>query len=127
MSDKYEIYVGDNIPATSLWVRRDGKEYPIYSNTRGNCSWYTHSINEYANTAQRGLSQAFVDYLAFTKYQADTGGFDPTAQPPENDPKWYEIEILNALGNPGFTKEQYELLEWAAEQSDWKPESKPDE
>lgn len=123
MTDKYALYVGDTINTVSLWVRRDGNEYPIYANTRGQTEWYTFDVDDYENCEQTSLSQAFIDYLAFLKYQHDTGGTDPSAFPPEADPEWYEIEIWNAIGQPGFTKEQYELLEWASEQSDWKPES----
>lgn len=119
--NKYDIYVGDNINTVSLWVRRDGKEYPIYANTRGQTEWYSHDADVYENTDTVGLSDAFIEWLAHLHkvreglYERE-GMFlakDVEQHEPDADPEWYEVEILNAINNPGMTPEQEELLEWA--------------
>jgi len=122
--NKYDIYVGDNINTVSLWVRRDGKEYPIYANTRGQCEWYSHDADVYENTDTVGLSDAFVEWLAHYHkvlnglYESDSMFLADRIEEnePETEPEWYEVEILNVINDPGMTPEQEELLAWAYEQ-----------
>jgi len=122
--EKYQIYTGENISTVSLWVRRDGKEYPIYANTRGQCEWYSHSTTVYENTAPTQLSETFVEWLAHL-YRVQNDLYDREGMflaqtyeqhEPEETPEWYETEILNHINQPGMTPEQEELLEWAYEQ-----------
>ena len=120
MSEKYAIYTGDTVRTVSLWVRRDGKEYPIYANTRGKSEWYTHDTEEYENTTPTELSDEFVEWLAHL-HRVRTGlvgAIEARETEPDADPEWYEVEILNAINQPGMTDEQAELLSWACEQVD---------
>jgi hypothetical protein len=122
--ERYQLYTGNNIQTVSLWVRRDGKEYPIYANTRGQCEWYSHRPDVYENTNPHSLSDTFVEWLAHF-YKVKEGLIDRDGMfladaaahaEPEQDPKWYETEILNHIDQPGMTPEQEELLEWAYQQ-----------
>jgi hypothetical protein len=126
MTDKYAIYTGNNITTVSLWIRRDGNEYPIYANTRGQTEWYSHDTDVYENTQSERLSNIMVEWLAHI-YRARNGLYDLDTDSmflaerqseieehaPDKKPVWYEVEILNAIDNPGMTPEQEELLKWA--------------
>lgn len=120
---KYAIYTGNTINTVSVWVRRGEKEYPIYANTRGRCEWYTFDTSEYENTEPTELSSEMLEWLAhFHRVREgliDTHGLPAKAiedDKPDVDPEWYEVEILNSIGDPEFTAEQVELLEWAYNQ-----------
>jgi len=117
----YAIYVGDAINTVSLWKRDGEKEYPIYANTRGQCEWYSTNPDVYENTETAELSDKFVEWLAHF-HRVKEGLVDVDSMyyakaveedRPEEEPRWFETEILNAIGNPGYTPEQEELLEWA--------------
>lgn len=123
MNDKYAIYVGDNIKTVSLWVRQEENEYPIYANTRGQCAWYSFRRDVYENAHPTELSETCKEWLAHF-HRIKSGLIENResmflrdvveADRPDNDPEaWYETEILNAIGEPGYTPEQEDLLEWA--------------
>lgn len=120
-NEPYALYVGDFHKTISLWKREDGKEYPIFANTRGQPEWYSISTDVYENTTPTNLSDEFVEWLAHF-YRARNGLLDSDSMfladmveedQPDEDPKWYEIEILNEIGKPDYTPEQEDLLEWA--------------
>jgi len=122
MSDeKYALYRGDKINTVSLWVRKDGREYPIYANTRGQCEWYSFDPDVSENTSASALSETFKEWLAhFYRVRhglIDTEGMFPAdayeQAEPETEPEWFETEILNHIDNSGMTPEQEALLEWA--------------
>lgn len=115
MSEKYQLYLGDKVKTVSLWVREGDNEYPIYANTRGQCSWYTHSVDEYENTSPNSLSNEFIEWLAELHCRI-TGVGETTVNRQLPDLDWYEVEIINSVGNPVLTEEQSELLAWAYEQ-----------
>lgn len=117
----YVIYTGDHVTTVSLWKREDGREYPIYANTRGQCEWYSTDPKVFENTSAEPLSETFIEWLAHY-YRVQHGLLDGEsmypqervqADQPDAEPVWYETEILNAIGEPGLTPEQEELLEWA--------------
>jgi len=118
---QYRIYVGENIGNTSFWMRTDETtEKPIMANTRGLTTWFSYKFDEYENTEPNELSNLCIEWLAHI-YRARNGLYDSGALPaikdnePDEEPVWYETEILNALNNPKTTTEQQELLEWAYE------------
>jgi len=121
MSEKYAIYLGDRINNISLWVREDGKEYPIFANTRGQGEWYSLNPDVYENTEPHSLSAEMKEWLAHI-HRVENGLIEHDgmfaakaieADAPDADPEWYETEIVNQIGEPGFTPEQEDLLEWA--------------
>jgi len=127
MSDKYALYIGDNIQTVSLWVRQNGKEYPIYANTRGQCEWYGFSTDEYENVHTETLSERAIEWLAHI-HRVQNGLLDTDSESmylagrvkadrPEADPEaWYERELLNHIGEPSLTEEQAKLCEWGYNQ-----------
>jgi len=112
MSEKYTMFVGDAIKTVSVFVRRDGREYPFYANTRGQCEWYTFSVDEYENVQQVGVSDELKAWLA--EYHARITSEGETHHG-EELPKieWHEKEFLNSIGKPEVTPEQFEMMEWA--------------
>ena len=126
MNEKYAIYTGDNITTVSLWVRKEGDEYPIYANTRGQCEWYSFDTDVSENTTATSLSEPMIEWLAHLHrarnglYELEMSTMLPASRraeiaehEPDEDPEWYEVEILNHIDKPGMTPEQEELLEWA--------------
>lgn len=117
MTEKYALYRGETVNTISLWVRRDGKEYPIYSNTRGQTVWFDFEQDVYENTDPHALSDALVEWLAeLHRRITGEGEMTPNLKMPERE--WYETELLNAIGNPSVTEEQSKLMEWAYEKVD---------
>jgi len=119
----YVIYLGDKIKTVGLWKREDGKEYPIYGNTRGASEWYSLDVGVYENTGVVELSDVFIEWLAHY-HRVENGLLESDSDSmflaehveedaPDENPRWFEVEILNAMGNPGYTPEQGELMEWA--------------
>jgi len=112
MTEKYTMFVGDAVKTVSVFARDDGREYPIYANTRGLTEWYTHEIDEYENCEQTGISDELKEWLA--EYHARiTGEGDMTENMDLPDLEWYEREFLNAIGEPVVTTEQFDMMEWA--------------
>lgn len=112
MSEKYTMFVGDAIKNVSVFVRKRDREYPIYANTRGECEWYTFTIDDYENVQQVGISLALKHWLA--EFHARITGEGDTHRNSElPDLEWYETEFLNAIGEPVVTDEQFEMMEWA--------------
>jgi len=120
MTDKYVLYTGDELTTVSLWVREGGKEYPIYANTRGRSEWYSHEIDVFENTSAEPLSDTLKEWLASAhKVRSDEIDASPWRVEPDEEPEaWYEVELFNAVNNPGMTPEQADLLEWAYEEVD---------
>lgn len=124
--DKYVWYIGDPIPSTGLWVRKNGNEYPIYENTRGQQAWYSFEVGEFDNAQITELSDAFIEWLAHhhrvRNGLVENESIFPAStivdDEPDADPEWYEIELLNTIDNPDLTPEQEDLLEWAYEQTE---------
>jgi len=115
MSEKYAMFVGDAIKTVSVFVRDDGREYPIYANTRGQTEWYTHEIGEYENVTETLLSDELKTWLAeFHARITGEGDTHPNRELPEVE--WYETEFLNAIGKPVVVPEVFELMEWAYEE-----------
>ena len=112
MSEKYALYVGDTINTVSLWVRKDGNEYPIYANTRGTHEWYTFDPTDYKNSEPHSLSEELVAWLA-DYYRRIYGAGEVKGNSELPEPEWYEVELLGAIATPGITPEQEDLLEWA--------------
>ena len=113
MSDvEYVLYTGDKINTVSLWRREGDTEHPIYANTRGKCEWYSFDADTYENTEPNALSDELVEWLA-EYHRRITGQGDMQSNLDMEDPKWYEAEILNAIGDPQIPPEQFELMEWA--------------
>jgi len=118
---QYVIYTGDTITTVSLWRREDGREYPIYANTRGLCVWYSLDPECYESTTAEPLSKTLKEWLAHF-YRVQQGLLDDEsmfaaervdADQPDAEPVWYETEILNAFDSRSLTPEQTDLLEWA--------------
>lgn len=102
---EYVFFVGEHIKTVSLWRRIGDKEHPIYANTRGQCEWYSFDAGECENTAETKPTEAF--WKALRKISNGEGRFSI------EECEWYEREVVSALGNPNFTDEQRELLEFA--------------
>jgi len=112
MSEKYAMFVGEAVKTVSVFKRKNGREYPIYANTRGQTEWYTHEIGEHENVTESTLSGELKAWLA--EYHAritGEGETHPNRELPEVE--WYEREFLNAIGNPCVIPEVFELMEWA--------------
>ena len=120
---KYHMYVGEKIPSVNVFKVEGEKEYPIYANTRGRTEWYTFDVDYYENTEQSELSNDLIAYLAhYYRVRENKLQFDSDSMyfaemikndKPDVDLEWYEIEFLNVMGDPRWTPEQEELLEWA--------------
>ncbi|QAS68882.1 hypothetical protein HFTV1-gp49 [Haloferax tailed virus 1] len=109
---KYAMYVGDYETTVSVWLRKNGEEYPIYANTRGQCEWYTHNVSDCENTTEQALSDGLKAWLAeFHRRINSVDDVTPNHAMP--DVEWYEVEFLNAIGEPEITDEVMDLLEWA--------------
>lgn len=109
---KYAMYVGEYHTTVSVWIRKNGEEYPIYANTRGNCEWYTHNVSDCENATEQELSEGLKAWLA--EYHRRIHGVDdvtPNRAMPALE--WYEVEFMNAIGDPELTDEVADLLEWA--------------
>ena len=114
MTEHYRMYTGDEVKTVSVWVVKGDKEYPIYANTRGRCEWYTHNLGECENTTGDELSDELITWLAeYHRRITGQGEMTPNREMP--DVEWYEIEFLNAIGEPMITDEAFELMEWAYE------------
>jgi len=123
---EYALYVGDTVQTVSLWVRRGDKEYPIYANTRGQCEWNDFDTDTYENVSQDELSDGLIAWLAhihavnngLLESESESMFYAERAKDAEPDVEleWYEIELINSIGNPSLTPEQEKLLAWAYEQ-----------
>ena len=129
MSEKYAIYTGTELTTVSLWVREGDNEYPIYANTRGRSEWYSHDRDVYENTEPSALSETCKAWLAHfhrvTEGKIEDGGDSmfwadtvEADRPDEQPDAWYEVELINAINQPGMTPEQEDLLAWAYSEVD---------
>jgi len=108
---EYVMYTGDYQTTVGVWKREGETEIPIYANTRGASEWFSTDVNVSENVQQTKLSdpliQALGDIWANMQNLSGGGVIDTSGL------EWYEIEFLNAIGDPIITPEQEELLEWA--------------
>ena len=111
---EYIIYTGEKVSTVSLWERDGDEEIPIYANTRGQCEWYSTDVNEYENTTPNKISDSLIEWLA-ELYRRIEGDDAENSKPNHMLPdlKWYEAEIIDSIGNPAYTEEQANLLQWA--------------